>query len=105
MRSIRSGKTWDPWKGASSADEPGPTPARQLAGLRDVLPLPLQNLWNDERRCGAWLATRVSTPLYEKLPAAALTAPNTPIDQVETLNNALRRYRWPRRNAPGSGWG
>ena len=76
-----------------SAGEAGPTPARQLDGLRDVLPLPLQNLWNEEDSGSAWLATRVNSALYSKLPASALTAPNTPIDQVETLNNALRRYR------------
>ncbi len=69
------------------------TPAMLLQGLRDVLPLPLQNLWSDEQPGSAWLATRLSQSLYDKLPTSALTAPNAPIDQVETLNGALRRYR------------
>ncbi len=68
-------------------------PAGLLAGLREVLPLPLQFLWSDEQPGAAWLATTVSDSLYQKLPPAALTAPNTPIDQTQTINAALRRYR------------
>ena len=84
---------WNDWKTWQQADAPNPAPARLLQGLRDVLPLPLQNLWNDEQPGSAWLATRISEPLYDKLPPGALAAPNAPIDQVETLNGALRRYR------------
>ena len=82
-------KDWNAWQQANAAL----TPTRLLDGLRDVLPLPLQNLWNDEQPGSAWLATRVSESLYNKLPPNALAAPNAPIDQVETLNGALRRYR------------
>ncbi len=98
-------ETWDAWMHGVSAGEPGPTPAQQLDGLRDVLPLPLQNLWNEEQSGSAWLATRVNSALYEKLPASTLTAPNTPIDQVETLNNALRRYRVAATQRAGIGLG
>ena len=85
---------WQSWQqAAAAAGHPAATPAQLLRGLRDVLPLPLQNLWNDEQPGSAWLATRISEGLYNKLPASALTAPNAPIDQVETLNGALRRYR------------
>ncbi len=89
---------WDDWKNwqqqsGANTDRVAQTPARLLAGLRDVLPLPLQNLWNDEQPGSAWLATRISESLYDKLPVGTLAAPNAPIDQVETLNGALRRYR------------
>ena len=85
---------WKAWQQANaSATDTTPAPGQLLVGLRDVLPLPLQNLWNDEQPGSAWLATRISEGLYNKLPASALTAPNAPIDQVETLNGALRRYR------------
>ena len=85
---------WETWE-RSNAD-PGqatPEPGKLIQGLRDVLPLPLQNLWNEEQPGSAWLATRISEPLYNKLPPGTLTEPNAPIDQVETLNGALRRYR------------
>ncbi len=88
---------WEDWKNWQSSDASAgyvpPTPTRLLVGLRGVLPLPLQNLWNDEQPGSAWLATRVSESLYNKLPTGTLAAPNAPIDQVETLNGALRRYR------------
>ncbi len=87
-------RDWQAWQHDNTeAGHSPPTPAHLLAGLRDVLPLPLQNLWSDEQPGSAWLATRVSEPLYDKLPPGALAAPNAPIDQVETLNGALRRYR------------
>ncbi len=70
-----------------------PAPAQLLTGLRDVLPLPLQNLWNEEQPGAAWVATRITDSLYRKLPPGTLAAPNAPIDQVETLNGALKRYR------------
>ena len=86
---------WEDWKTWLAANNSGPvaTPARLIAGLRAVLPLPLQNLWNEEQSGTAWLATTVSDGLYNRLPASALSAPNTPIDQVKTINGALRRYR------------
>ena len=86
-------KDWRAWQQGDAGRQPASTPARLLAGLRDVLPLPLQNLWSDEQPGSAWLATRVSEPLYDKLPPGTLNIPNAPIDQVETLNGALRRYR------------
>ncbi len=85
---------WQSWTQANTDPGRGPTtPVQLLQGLRAVLPLPLQNLWNDEPPGSAWLATRISEGLYNKLPPGALSAPNAPIDQVETLNGALRRYR------------
>ncbi len=73
---------------------PAPSPAQLLAGLRAVLPLPLQNLWNEDKPSGtAWLATRINAALFAKLDPRVIAAPNAPIDQVETLNGALRRYR------------
>ncbi len=86
-------KDWDTWTRAN-VDGPGAvSPAQLLAGLREVLPLPLQFLWSDEQPGSTWLATTVNDPLYQKLPPAALAAPNTPIDQTQTINAALRRYR------------
>ena len=83
---------WEAWTRASqAAADPGP--AGLLTGLREVLPLPLQFLWSEEQPGAAWLATTVGDGLYQKLPPAALTAPNTPIDQTQTINAALRRYR------------
>lgn len=79
---------WDAW-----TRQPPETLAATLAGLRAVLPLPLHNLWNDDQPDTAWLATRITAPLYARVPPAALKSPNAPIDQVETLNGALRRYR------------
>ena len=88
---------WEDWKGWLAANNdpaaPPATPARLIAGLRDVLPLPLQNLWNEEQAGAAWLGTQISDGLYNRLPAGALAPPNTPIDQVKTINAALRRYR------------
>ena len=86
---------WNAWlQTARDASRPAPSPARLLSGLRTVLPLPLQNLWNvDDASGAAWLATRVGASLFSRLPPGAITAPNAPIDQVETLNSALRRYR------------
>ena len=76
----------------ATVNAPAP-PTRLLAGLRDVLPLPLQNLWNDEDPQTAWLATRVSETLFNRLPPGTIAPPNLPVDQVETLNGALKRYR------------
>ncbi len=88
------GPFWEDWKTWLAAnDGPPETPARLIAGLREVLPLPLQNLWNEEASGAAWVATTISDGLYNRLPAAATSAPNTPIDQVKTINGALRRYR------------
>ncbi len=84
---------WDAWTQTVNAHGPAPTPASLLAGLREVLPLPLQNLWNEEQPGANWLATRINTSLFTKLPPGVVAAPNAPIDQVETLNTALRRYR------------
>ncbi len=85
---------WTAWdKANNDPQRPSSTPAQLIAGLRDVLPLPLQNLWSDEQAGAVWLATRISGPLYDKLPPGTLAAPNAPIDQVETLNGALKRYR------------
>lgn len=81
---------WNAYLG--TLDTPA-SPGRALAGLRDVLPLPLQNLWNDEDPQTAWLATRVSETLYQRLPPGTIAPPNLPVDQVETLNGALKRYR------------
>ena len=86
-------KDWTAWARGNNAGSGAPGPAELLAGLREVLPLPLQFLWSDEQPGSAWLATTVSDSLYQKLPPAALTAPNTPIDQTQTINAALRRYR------------
>ncbi len=86
-------KDWATWTQANNAGSGAPGPAELLTGLREVLPLPLQFLWSDEQPGSAWLATTVNDPLYQKLPPAALTAPNTPIDQTQTINAALRRYR------------
>jgi predicted exporter len=85
---------WQRWL-ATNADPAAPpqTPARLIVGLREVLPLPLQNLWNEEQHGVAWLGTQVSDDLYARLPPSALEPPNTPIDQVKTINAALRRYR------------
>jgi predicted exporter len=85
---------WDAWMAGVNDPRQAPTAAAQmLAELRPELPLPLHNLWNDESAGSAWMATRISAPLYAKLPAEWLKAPNAPIDQVETLNGALTRYR------------
>ena len=91
------GPFWEDWQKWLAANDdpaaPPATPARLIAGLRDVLPLPLQNLWNEEQAGSAWLGTQISDGLYNRLPPGALDAPNTPIDQVKTINGALRRYR------------
>ena len=85
---------WNRWMQANGdPQQPPPTPARLIVGLRTVLPLPLQNLWNDEQAGAAWLATRISDSLFKKLPPGTLSAPNAPVDQVATLNGALMRYR------------
>ncbi len=85
---------WDTWaEYQQTLAAPPPRPSQLMTGLRDVLPLPLQNLWSDENPGAAWLATRINASLFPKVPESAFTAPNTPIDQVETLNGALRRYR------------
>ncbi len=85
---------WQKWQNyITAADVFQQGPVYLLNGLREVLPLPLQFLWSDEQPGAAWLATTVSDSLYQKLPAVALTAPNTPIDQTQTINAALRRYR------------
>ena len=84
---------WDAWTAANTAGTGATGPAQLLGGLREVLPLPLQFLWSDEQPGSAWVATTVSDGLYQKLPPAALVAPNTPIDQTQTINAALRRYR------------
>ena len=88
---------WEDWNGwlqvNADPQQPTPTPAKLIAGLRSVLPLPLQNLWNDEQAGAAWLATRISDSLFTKLPPGTLNAPNAPVDQVATLNGALMRYR------------
>ena len=54
----------------------------------------LQNLWNDEQT-GTSVARHAheTRRSYAKLPPGVIAAPNAPIDQVETLNTALRRYR------------
>ena len=88
---------WEDWtRWLQTNDDPSrppPTPAQLIVGLRSVLPLPLQNLWNEEQAGAAWLATRISDSLYQKLPPGTLAAPNAPVDQVATLNGALKRYR------------
>jgi predicted exporter len=89
---------WDDWKRwlqTTRDDKSARTsPAQLIQGLRSVLPLPLQNLWNDDDVSGnAWLATRINPSLFAKLSPSVISAPNAPIDQVETLNSALRRYR------------
>ena len=86
-------RDWEQWKKLSDIPGPAEQPAEMLVGLREVLPLPLQNLWNDEQPGAEWIATRVNTALFSKLPPGAVASPNAPIDQVETLNTALRRYR------------
>ena len=87
-------KDWDAWTAANAGRHRRVRPgARLLGGLREVLPLPLQFLWSDERPGSAWVATTVNDGLYQKLPPAALLAPNIPIDQTQTINAALRRYR------------
>ncbi len=58
-----------------------------------MLPLPLQFLWSDEQPGAGVAGDDRQRRLYQKLPPAALTAPNTPIDQTQTINAALRRYR------------
>ncbi len=88
------GPFWDAWaEYQKTLDAPPPRPSQLLVGLRDVLPLPLHNLWSDENPQAAWLATRINASLYPKAPASVFTKPNTPIDQVQTLNGALERYR------------
>lgn len=86
---------WEAWSAylKNTLDAPPPGPTQLLAGLRDVLPLPLQNLWSDETPGQMWLVTRVGDSLYQRLPPALLAPPNLPVDQVETLNGALLRYR------------
>ena len=85
---------WNRWQQANNGlRHAAPTPSQLIVGLRTVLPLPLQNLWNDEQPGAAWLATRISDSLYQKLPPGTLGAPNAPVDQVATLNGALKRYR------------
>ena len=98
-------KDWDAWVHANHTGSGATGPAGLLAGLREVLPLPLQFLWSDEQAGSAWLATTVSDSLYQKLPPAALTAPNTPIDQTQTINAALRRYRVAASQRAGIGLG
>ena len=71
-----------------------PEPAKLLPELRAVLPLPLQNLWSDDGAVPAWFASAVSKSLIAKIPADALRAASAmPLDQTETLNAALARYR------------
>jgi predicted exporter len=87
---------WNRWLQTTREDRPAAasSPAQLISGLRSVLPLPLQNLWNDDGTSGAaWLATRINGSLFAKLPPGVISPPNAPIDQVETLNSALRRYR------------
>lgn len=85
---------WNRWQTANAdPTEAPPTPAQLIVGLRSVLPLPLQNLWNEEQVGASWLATRISESLYNKLPPGTLSAPHAPVDQVATLNGALTRYR------------
>ncbi len=87
---------WNRWlESTRHGQDTAGSPAQLIQGLRSVLPLPLQNLWNDDTRGSgsAWLATRINGPLFARLPPSALSAPNAPIDQVETLNGALQRYR------------
>ena len=86
-------KDWDAWAHANTDGSAPSGPAQLLTGLREVLPLPLQFLWSEEQLGSAWLATTVNDSLYQKLPPAAVTAPNTPIEQTQTINAALRRYR------------
>jgi predicted exporter len=88
-------EAWNPWLQANQSSlVPPASPAQLMDGLGSVLPLPLRNLWNEEGGAGAaWLATRINASLFAKLAPGLISAPNAPIDQVETLNSALRRYR------------
>jgi predicted exporter len=101
---------WEEWNrwlaGAADPAKPAPTPAQLIDGLRSVLPLPLQSLWNDEPGAqSAWLATRINDPLFRSLPPGVLAAPTAPVDQVETLNGALLRYRLTATQRAGVGLG
>ena len=69
-------------------------PAKLLPELRAVLPLPLQNLWSDDTAVPAWFASAITKSLIAKIPADTLRAASAiPLDQTETLNAALARYR------------
>lgn len=71
-----------------------PDPVTLLPSLRQVLPLPLQNLWSDEGAKPAFFATALSKSLFEKItPAERAQVGVTPLDQTPTLNAALSRYR------------
>lgn len=71
-----------------------PDPATLLPSLREVLPLPLQNLWSDEGARPAFFATALSKSLFEKItPEERSRIGATPLDQTPTLNAALARYR------------
>ncbi len=71
-----------------------PDPVTLLPALRQVLPLPLQNLWSDEGARPAFFATALSKSLFEKIiPAERTQVGVTPLDQTPTLNAALSRYR------------
>jgi predicted exporter len=100
---------WDDWNAwlqtVRDNKHAGASPAGLTMGLRSVLPLPLQNLWNSEGTSGAWLATRINASLFAKLSPRTISAPNAPIDQVETLNGALVRYRVTATQRAGIGLG
>ncbi len=71
-----------------------PEPAKLLPELRSVLPLPLQAMWSEDGATPAWFATSVSKSLVAKVPPESLRAASAaPLDQTETLNAALGRYR------------
>lgn len=71
-----------------------PDPVTLLPTLREVLPLPLQNLWSDEGAKPAFFATALSKSLFEKMtPEDRAKVGVTPLDQTQTLNAALGRYR------------
>ena len=74
-------RDWDAWlQDGQRRRSHTPTPARLLDGLRDVLPLPLQNLWNDEQP-----GSRLAGHADQRAPARQTAAegpsprPNAPI--------------------------
>lgn len=87
-------KDFDQWLKEIQIQTP-PTPANWIHSFADMVPLPLKNLWSDDDHAEyAWLATQISQDLYHSVPKEALRdSHSTLIDQVETLNKALTRYR------------
>ena len=90
---------------ASTPTVPRPAPPRCSRGLRDVLPLPLQNLWNDEQPGAAWLATRINDAVLCQTPAGDdHRAQRAHRPGGNPQHRAAPLPRDGHRSAPASGW-